>query len=595
MIEQPNRTVDAIEAEWSDQRASMSLRSKLLTFAALLVVIPGVLLGAIAVRSGSGSLQRVIGRQLAREAGHTADRLASALRSERQTLDSFARQDMMREVRVADIDKRVAMALATLRAGSHTRLGYLVIDGSGRVVAASDPHWLRAFPAWLEPSRAEGEPVVGPLEAPGAQALVLRSPIPDPDDARRILGTLIGVLDWRALTAVTQTVQAELAAQGVMADVLVCRDGVRIGGAAGDEACEAAQGASGAPDYTVHRNESIVGRAVLSSPVSDWVLLVVEARAHALAPVARLSRHLLFTMGLALLAALTLATLAARRVVRPLSELTRAIRGLARNGARQRRVPVRSNDEVGTLATAFNDMAADLDRTQGELIEAEKFAFVGELAAGVAHEIRTSLGVLGSSAQILERSIPADAEAQVGELAQMIRAEVGRLGGVVDDLLTLDRSRPLRLVATQLSGPVLRAADFVAPRALERGVSIERSAPSAEPHVSCDPELIYQVAVNLLVNAIQALGEGGRIAVRILEEREGYGGFEVQDDGPGIPAQLEERIFQPFVSASGGGVGLGLTFVKRAVHDHRGRISVTSSEGAGTRVAVDLPAVEAEA
>jgi Tfp pilus assembly protein PilN len=84
-------------------------------FAAALVLVPGVLLVWIAERSGRESLQRVIGRQLAREAGHTADRLASVIRVERETLASFARQDLMREVRVADIDKRVSMALETLR------------------------------------------------------------------------------------------------------------------------------------------------------------------------------------------------------------------------------------------------------------------------------------------------------------------------------------------------------------------------------------------------------------------------------------------------------------------------------------------------
>ena len=116
-----------------------SIRTRLLLFATALVVVPGVLLVLIAERSGRDSLQRVIGRELAREAGHTADRLAAVLRTERETLANFASQDLMREVRVADIDKRVSMALTTLRNGNPARLDYLVLTPSHQVVASSDP------------------------------------------------------------------------------------------------------------------------------------------------------------------------------------------------------------------------------------------------------------------------------------------------------------------------------------------------------------------------------------------------------------------------------------------------------------------------
>ena len=568
--------------------------------------MPGILLAVIAERSARESLERVIGRELAREAGHTADRLSAVLRTERQTLASFARQDLMREVRVADIDKRVSMALSTLRDGSPVRLDYWVVDPSRHVVAASDPALIGAAPAWAGAQGAVSngkESFLGPMTAPGREvtSVVMTTPIPDPDAAGRLLGTLVGLFDWDRLIAVTESVQRDLAAQGIAADVLVARaDGTVLGGArsvaldAPGPGVDLAAVASGVPaahsDYTVDPDAAlIIGRAELPPDLPDWRLLVIESRAHALAPVRRLSGHLVLTMGLALVAALALATLGARRVVRPLSELTRAIRGFSRADARSLRVPVRSEDEVGTVAAAFNEMASELDRTQRELVEAEKFAFVGELASGVAHEIRTSLGVLGSSAQILERSLPGDAGHEAGELAQMIRAEVGRLGGVVNDLLTLHRARRLEVEPTPISEPVFRAIAFVAPQAQEKGIRIGSTAVPDEADVSCDPELIYQVAVNLLVNAIQALREGGRIEVRVLGARDGYGGFEVRDDGPGIPEALRERIFEPFVTGREGGVGLGLTFVKRVVHDHRGRIDVGSGGGRGASVRILLP------
>jgi signal transduction histidine kinase len=235
-------------------------------------------------------------------------------------------------------------------------------------------------------------------------------------------------------------------------------------------------------------------------------------------------------------------------------------------------------------------MSGDLERTQHDLVEAEKFAFVGELAAGVAHEIRTSLGVLGSSAQLLDRALPADANAELRELAQMVREEVARLGGVVDDLLTLKLEHAARLEAGSLSPLLARAVEFAAHAARAKHVRVQLAAPPAvEPPVLREPELIHRVAVNLLVNAVQALGEGGTVEVALLPPRDGFAGFEVRDDGPGIPAEFRERVFQPFVTGRPGGVGLGLTFVKRVVHEHRGRIAIHSAPGGGTCVRVELP------
>ena len=575
----------------------------------MIVLVPGIVLAVIAERRASDSLEQVIGRQLAREAGHTADRLASLLRNERRALASFAHQDLMREVRVADIDKRIAMALSTFRDGSPVRLDYLVLDPSGHVVASSDPRLIGTLPEWADPDWTRDEPetrLIGPRTRTGHEEriVVMTTPIPDPDLPERVLGTLVGVFDWTGLTAVTERVRADLAAQDVAVDVLVSQpDGKVIGGArssSGDDEAraegiaEAARSTGFRPDWAVDVDaDLIVGRAALSGDLPDWKLLVVESRSSALAPVRQLSRRMLLTMGLALAIALALATIAARRVLRPLLELTGAIRGLAR-GEGPRRVPVRSEDELGTLGEAFNQMATDLDRAQHDLVEAEKFAFVGELAAGVAHEIRTSLGVLRSSAQILQRSLPEEAGPQTNELAQMIREEVGRLSSVVDDLLTLDRPHPLQIQAVPGSKPVFRAVDFVSPQASEKGVEIICCPAAREPSLRCEAELIYQVAVNLLVNATQAMPGGGRIEVRILEEKDGYGGFEVRDDGVGIPETLREKIFQPFVTDRHGGVGLGLTFVKRVVHDHRGRIEIESDPGSGTCMRIQLPVAEAE-
>jgi len=578
----------------------LSLRNKLLVFAFALVAVPGALLGALATRNASAALEAQVGRALAREAGHTADQLSAALRGERQTLESFARQDLMRDVRVGDVDKRVASALEALRARRAHAPDYFLVDDAGHTVAASDPAAIaERAPAWTALAQLSG--VSEPFVASGALRIGMSAAIPDPDDPQRRLGRLYGLYDWAELTSVTRAVERDLARQGATARVLLTTaDGALLGrvllgeqGLITRGARSAAQHTLAFPDWIAQSStDLIIGRAALTPGAPPWRVLVIERRETALAPVTNLQRRMTLTLGVALALALAAAAVASRRVVRPLSELTTAIRGLARGGARS--VPVRSDDELGALAGAFNRMSAELARAQHDLVEAEKFAFVGELAAGVAHEIRTSLGVLKSSAQILERSLPAEANSELREITEMVRDEVVRLGGVVDDLLTLKPERALRLEAGTLSPLLARAAEFARHAARAKNVRVVcASAAPGEPLVAREPELIHQVAVNLLINAVQALGEGGTVEIALLPAHAGHGGFEVRDDGPGIPDALRARIFQPFVTGRSGGVGLGLTFVKRVVHEHRGRISLESAPGAGTRVCVELPLAEA--
>ena len=584
----------------------LSLRSKLIGFAASLVLVPGVVLGVLADRSARDSLQQVIGRQLAREAFQTADRVAIVLRRERETLHSFARQDLMREIRVADIDKRVSQALRTLRNGGAARRDYVVVDPSGSVVAGSSPALLGAVPPWaaaLDLDVAARDEAVS--LSTGASGLVLATRVPDPDGGSGALGVLIGLIGWPLLTEVTSSVGRDLSAQETPVSVVVVRpDGAVLGRSPGLSGFAPAperwagvrDALAGGSGYAVDAGaDVIVGSAPLAPELPDWTLWVVEPLEYALAPSRQLTRRLAALMGVALALALGIAAIGSQRVIRPLSELTRAIRGVARGTTRGVSVPVRSTDEVGTLAQAFNRMMADLERVQRNLVEAEKFAFVGELASRVAHEVRTSLGVLRSSAQLLEKSLPRGGDETMTELVQMIRAEVDRLSGVVDDLLTLDRPRPLHLEPTPLSLPVLRAVDFVAPRAAEKQIGLVRTLPAESPVVHCDAEAIQQVCVNLLVNALDALQSGGRLEAEISSAGERHASFRIRDDGPGVPAELRERIFEPFVTGREDGVGLGLTSVKRVVHEHQGEICLEPVPGGGACFRVDLPLAEGAA
>lgn len=557
-------------------------------------------------RSEQAALQNLIGRHLAREAEQTADRLAAVFGSEREALRNFARQDLMREIRVDDIDKRVSAALAILRDGDPARIDYLVVNRANRVVASSSPDSIGALPDWGDTAAAIWEPsaqTLGPvrLEIPARDVLLIAALISDPDDGARSIGTLVGVYDWRRLTGVTETVQHELAAQGTHTRVLVTRaDGSIVGGTplSRTEQDEFPAGWLRPLESAEHRDLGftvlpeagfLIGYATFGVGSTRWQLVIVDRLADALAPAHELTRRLGTILTVTLIVALLLAAIGGRRVVKPLAELTAAIGNVAQGDLSSLRVVVRSDDEVGSLARAFNQMAGELDQAQNDLVEAAKYALVGELAAGVAHQVRTSLGVVRSSTQILERSMPPESDPHARELAQLIREEIDRLGDIINDLLELGRPRALHLEPIQISVPLRRAIDMSESKASEKSVRIDLRETGPLPDVHCDAELFYQVALNLLVNAIQAVGEGGRVDVSTGPAVAGYVRFEVRDDGPGIPEEFREKLFRPFATGREGGIGLGLTFVQRVVYEHQGRIRVTSAPGRGASFRIDLP------
>lgn len=209
----------------------------------------------------------------------------------------------------------------------------------------------------------------------------------------------------------------------------------------------------------------------------------------------------------------------------------------------------------------------------------------------VAHEVRTPLTVLRSSAQMLADPTPSRG-ADRTELVETIVAEVDRVERVVTGLIELARPLEQRLEPTPLREVLSRAAEFAASHARRQQIRITCQFAADQPPALCDPEQMYQVVLNLLVNGLQALAPGGSVWLRTLAESSGTVGFAVEDDGPGLPSALRDRIFRPFVTGREDGTGLGLAFVERVVRAHRGAISVRSEPGRGAIFEVRLPAAE---
>lgn len=274
----------------------------------------------------------------------------------------------------------------------------------------------------------------------------------------------------------------------------------------------------------------------------------------------------------------------------PLREMTAAARAMAR-GDYTRRVRATSRDEVGQLATAFNQMAGDLhaaDQRRRELI------------ANVSHELRTPITALQG---VLENIVDGVAEPDPATM-KVALAQTERLGSLVADLLDLSRLDagvlPLRRVRLDVAGFLDEAVQQAAVNATGSGraVRFEVRSPADPLTITADPGRLHQVLANLLDNAARHSPAGGTVLVS-AERGDGQLCFEVTDSGDGIPAEERSRVFERFTRgdrASGGGTGLGLAIARWIVELHGGSIQVTdppdgagTAPGTGCRIQVRLP------
>ncbi len=307
-----------------------------------------------------------------------------------------------------------------------------------------------------------------------------------------------------------------------------------------------------------------------------------------------------------------------RNVARPVAALVRGTERVAA-GDLEGTIPVYSRDELGTLAVSFNEMTAALGKARGELaglvdtleqrvvertreleqaqarlIQSEKLASLGQLAASIAHEINNPLTGVLTYARLLGRKLATDlpegerrrtAERQLA----LVERETERCCAIVRNLLQFARQREPRVEPLDVNGVVAEALSLVGNRLTIQGIELDRRLDPL-PAVPADAGQLRQVFVNILLNACEAMGGGGKVTVASRVDAAG-GGVEVAiaDTGPGIAAEHLPRIFDPFFTTKEKGTGLGLSVAYGIVQGHGGRIEVRSRPGEGTTMAVWLP------
>jgi signal transduction histidine kinase len=326
-------------------------------------------------------------------------------------------------------------------------------------------------------------------------------------------------------------------------------------------------------------DDQLVGIVYLSQPLSDVTDVLRDLRT-----------RLLLSAAIALALSAVVGLLLSRAIASPLVRLTDAA-GAVAQGQFDQQVPVNSEDEVGRLSRAFNDMTARLRAARQMQVD---------FVADVSHELRTPLTAVKGTVETLRDGAVDDHQVR-DRFLETIESETDRLIGLVNNLLLLSRvdseALNLRREAVDLEHLTEAATDLMASRAEKRDLVLQVGASPGVPQAWADVDRIQQVLVNLLDNAIKYSRSGGSVTVSLNSTEDGsqWALVQVRDEGIGIPAEDLPRIGQRFFRAdrarsrADGGSGLGLAIARALVQAHGGQLWVESQEGVGTTVSFTLP------
>ncbi len=276
-------------------------------------------------------------------------------------------------------------------------------------------------------------------------------------------------------------------------------------------------------------------------------------------------------------------------VVKPLRRLEDAAREIGR-GNLETEILSESSDEIGDVGRAMVRMQAELLKRVREQVQTEKMVALGQLSAGIAHEIRNPLFALRNDLDYLQHH--ADGDAQLEEVHHSMEEGLGRIGELVNGVLDYSRPHHAEFGRHTVEEVLGRCTTITAKQMAKQHVRLEVTLEPDMPAIEMDAHGLEQVFVNLLTNAMNARrGPEGRVRIagRALPDALEV---EVSDDGVGIDAEDLPRIFDPFFTRTTGGTGLGLPIVRRIMDQHHGTIDVRSRPGQGTVITLRLPRVQ---
>ncbi|MDD5455146.1 MAG: ATP-binding protein, partial [Candidatus Ratteibacteria bacterium] len=311
-----------------------------------------------------------------------------------------------------------------------------------------------------------------------------------------------------------------------------------------------------------------------------------------------LKEYLPFFLGIWILVAGGLGYFVTRGITMPISKFIKGANAIA-SGDLNQHINLSSKDEIGSLASAFNNMAQELkkmQKMQEELRKLDRLSALGQLAAEVAHEVKNPLGIIKNSAQILQ-SGSLD-ESKKKEIVTFIIEEAERINKVINNFLQFARPPKTKKQKTDIIEILNRTIQLVSDTLAKNNIELVKEYEESLPFIRADQSQLQQLFLNLILNAVEAMSDKGgklkisaKVEIKVAEEKVDKKWIEIifSDTGRGISPQLKNKIFEAFYTTREQGTGLGLSISKRIVENHGGEISLQSEIGKGSDFKIMLP------
>lgn len=348
-----------------------------------------------------------------------------------------------------------------------------------------------------------------------------------------------------------------------------------------------AAGETGWQEYNFQGRKKVAAFAPI--PIMSWSMAVTIPIEEFGREAQGIRNQVIQLVVLTLLITLLGAFVLSYNLLRPVRRLVTATNRMAAGDLNQM-IPVKSSDELGDLTRSFNRMVHNLSRIQKELIRSEKLISLGRLSAGVAHEIRNPLNAMKGAMVHLGQKW--GHEPLIRQYTQLVAEEIDRLDRVVSEFLYFSKQAPPKLAAVEINGIILGTEELLAGEVAKKGVHFQNRLASPLPLILLDTHQMEQVFLNLFINAMDSLTEGGEIEVgtRVMEmDGEKKLLVVVKDNGKGISDENLPYVFDPFFTTKEDGTGLGLPLSLGIVEAHGGVIEMDGRSGRGTQVTIIFP------
>jgi len=591
------------------------LFTRLLISHILLVSIPLLLTGKILVDTAQSAIRQTILERNLEFARRSAGMIAATLGKSREILRFTAEipdltnlgrmdQDLMINNMVAQFSvfKRLSIIDRDGRVMSSTAFGDLGLDLSSNGL----------LPNILQNRPYNSEVTLTPDNLP---TMEIAEPILFHDE---VIGALWGEVDLKAIWDVVDSNAVGERGEAFIfhpakAGQFIAHSNRRmlLGHRHFDEADIIDSVAAGHSNHKIYVNRDGVEMIAAYAPIpqEQWGTVIQQPTSEAFAPAQKMKLQIFLLMLVSVVLAALIAAMYTRQIVQPVNGLVSGIERMATGDLRYRIRPL-GHDEVSRLAKNINTMASRLHEFQRQLKRGERLETLNKLASVLSHEIRNPLNSMVINMQLMRREFLRKeiAVRKLEQYHQIINSEIGRVESLVSNFLLIAKPPKLEKTPQRLSALLDDLIKAELPNALTKGVRVERDYQLPGLVVEIDAQKLYQVFLNIFLNALQAMPGGGRLRIGLhkvslvgsdedaptVEEFGGltYAAISFQDTGKGISASEQNKIFDFYYTTKEHGTGIGLSLAQQIVEEHGGRLRVKSELGKGAEFIVLLPYAE---